>query len=533
MVAQLANDPEFKGSILLCAPSNPAADILAKRLRKYLTPKEMFRLNGCSRTFAEVPNTLLPHCFVQNDIFSIPPLPDLLRKKVVISTCNDANILVQARATNRDIASLQGHVSEMLYPFHCPPRNIPCHWLALIIDEAAQATEPETLIPLTVVAPHSSFNNASKPAFVMAGDEHQLSPRTYDRTTPLRVSLFERLSKGPPYSSHPLARKRMGRNGPSQTIRPPFVNLTRNYRSHPAILAMPSALFYSNTLIPEATETDKLLRWNGWRGRRWPVLFACNGGMDECEDLRNLGTGWYNTWEAEKALKYASDLVSSGLIARISDICIMSPFPTQVRRLRERARDWGLYELNIGPMEAFQGLESCVVIICTTRARRRFLKNDEAKAMGIVDNEKKFNVAITRAKEGLIVIGNPWTMSTNVYWDAFLRFCYRNRLWEQEIREDNRMNGMKEKKPNDWAPTERDDYGEELKARAIASLEAALVFKEDKQGQGADGKRQTLGAQNMEDQMWQSGLDAERAIGPAENGEDVEAVSCGPNEDGE
>ncbi|KAL9124953.1 MAG: hypothetical protein Q9217_005776 [Psora testacea] len=524
-VMLLASDPEFRGSILLCAPSNPAADTLTERLRKYLTPKDMFRLNNCSRTFAEVPDTLLSYSCVQNEIFTIPPLKELLRKKVVVSTCRDANILVEARATNRDIASLQRGVSEMLYPFHGSRGKVPCHWLALIVDEAAQATEPETLIPLIVVAPHPTYNSALRPTFVMAGDKHQLSPRTYDKSTTLSVSLFGRLSKGPPYSSHPLARKMRGQRTASQMIRPPFVDLTRNYRSHPAILAVPSALFYSNTLIPEATEVDGLLPWNGWRGSGWPVLFVCNGGMDECEDLRNSGTGWYNMWEIEKALKYASNLVYSGLIRKVSDVCIMSPFPAQVRRLRKKSRDWGLPGLNIGPMEAFQGLESQIVIVCTTRTRRRFLKDDEAKAIGIIDNERKFNVAITRAKEGLIVIGNPWTLSTNVYWDAFLRFCHRNQLWEVETKDDHRMNGMEEQKPNKWTPTKRENHQEELIASGIASLEAALIFRENNQGKETETARRILGVQQNEDPMWQSGLDAEQTVGPPEEDDTLEAVS--------
>ena len=523
MAAQMSSNPEFKGSILLCAPSNPAADTLAERLREYLTPKDMFRLNDCSRTFAEVPNTLLPYCFVQNEVFNIPPLPELLRKKVVVSTCHDANILVHARATNRDIASLQHAVTEMLYPFDGPQGTLPCHWLALIIDEAAQASEPETVIPLNVVAPHPTLNNASKPAFVMAGDENQLSPRTYEISTTLRVSLFERLSKHSPYSSHPLARKTWGQNRRLSMIRPPFVNLRRNYRSHPAILAIPSALFYSNTLIPEATETDTLLPWSSWRGRKWPVLFSCNGGMDECENLRNSGTGWYNPLEVEKALNHAKSLVSSGLVNRPSDICIMSPFPAQVRRLRKKSRDFGLYGLNIGPMEAFQGLESRVVIICTTRVRERFLEGDKEKAMGIIGNEKKFNVAITRAKEGLIVIGNPWTLSTDMYWDAFLRFCYRNQLWEAEARNEDRLKGVNEHAPNDWAPTERKNHDEESRARGITSLEAALIFSENIHAQEGDSKRRTLGGRSLEDSMWQSGIEAEQAVGPSEDEEALES----------
>ena len=95
---------------------------------------------------------------------------------------------------------------------------------------------------MTVVNPHSDCNSGATPLFAMVGDEHQLNSRVFNPSTALKVSLFERLSKGPAYASHPLARgNKNERELDRPMIHPPFVNLTRNYRSHPAILALPSA----------------------------------------------------------------------------------------------------------------------------------------------------------------------------------------------------------------------------------------------------------------------------------------------------
>ena len=509
LVLQLANDPESRGSILLCAPSNPAADTLAERLKSHLSPKEMFRLNDCSRTFAEVPSGLLPYCFVMGTSFDLPPFQELLRKRVVITTCRDAAVLLRARVTNRAIATLQHDVSRTLYPFHDSPGVLPCHWLSLIIDEAAQATEPEAAIPITVVDPHSEFSSGCSPLFIMAGDEHQLNAHVHAPSTPLKISLFERLAKSSLYSSHPLAGKSLGSFDAKSSIYAPFVNLRRNYRSHGAILALPSALFYNNTLVPEASEIKSLLPWHGWNGRRWPVLFACNGGFDECESLRKSGTGWYNQWEISKALQYARSLLNSELSVEASEICIMSPFQTQVRRLRKMAKALRLNGLNIGPMEAFQGLESRVVIICTTRTRTRFLKDDEEKGVGIIGNEKKFNVAITRAKEGLIVIGNPWTMSTNLYWNEFLRFCYRNGLTEEEPHHDSRMADLREGNPNSWWPLQQN---EGVREKDLTSLERAVILKEREQSHKNHATRRTLGGPSADDSLWQSGIDAQECL---------------------
>lgn len=437
-------------------------------------------------------------------MFNLPPLPMLMGFKVVVTTCQAADILVQARVTNRDLVSLQGNLAKNIYP-GSHQNSIPLHWTALIVDEAAQATEPENLIPLSVVAPPAT-PSCQSPVFVMAGDQHQLNPRTYSRFTTLPTSLFERLSEISVYASHPLARKRLHRiSHRLPMLRPPFVNLIRNYRSHPAILAVPSSLFYSNTLIPEASQTDTLLPFTGWAGRRWPVLFACNAGIDSCEDIVGRGRGWYNMREAQKAIAYAQSLLGQGLINNQSEICIMSPFQAQVNLLRKLARQSELFDINIGPMEAFQGLESRFVIVCTTRARKRFLDEDRVRGIGLVNEKKKFNVAITRAKEGLVVLGNPWVLAVEPCWLAFLEFCWRNGLWQPETSESAPTQGVEETFVDEWK------LGPQ--SSTPSGLEAALLYKESDKSAGSQAAKKFMGGgESMEDALWRSGMEAQEAI---------------------
>ena len=512
IVAQLAKDPGFSGSILLCAPSNPAADTLALRLRHLFDPKSMLRLNHFSRTFAEVPQELLPYCFVESDLFSLPPMPKMMGFKLVITTCQAADLLVQARITNRDLISLQEELSAIINP--SPQKTSPpLHWTALLIDEAAQATEPETLIPLTVVAPPAAYPRQS-PTFVMAGDQHQLNPRTYSHATTLHVSLFERLSANSVYAAHPLARKNLHKNINNVRMpRPPFINLIRNYRSHPAILAIPSSLFYANTLIPEAVQTNSLQSWSGWRGRRWPVLFACNAGIDMCEDICGNGGGWYNVREAQVAIGHAQDLLTKTLMNKESDICIMSPFQAQVNLLRKLARHSRLWNINIGPMEAFQGLESRFVIVCTTRARRRFLEEDKLRGIGVVNEPKKFNVAITRAKEGLIVLGNPWVLSTDPQWVAFMRFCERNSLIAFETDKMAKPQDYEGANVNEWWSSIRNHQAANGLPVTIKGLEAGLLYREREREAGSTaGKRIMTGAESFEDALYRTGLEAQQTV---------------------
>ncbi|KAK3075026.1 hypothetical protein LTR53_002061 [Teratosphaeriaceae sp. CCFEE 6253] len=277
--------------LLVCAPSDPAADTLTQRLREHLTPKQLLRLNPPSRSFPEVPMSILPFCFVDQDMFSIPPFSQIMRCQIVVTTCRDAEILLRARLSNTDLCKLERQMQHSLHPEE-ELLSPPLHWTGLLIDEAAQAIEPEACVPLCVVAPPQDYETSGHvlPLFVKAGDQNQLGPRTASKSQTIQTSLFERLLARPTYSEHPLARSKQSRvvmrpltQKMLPILRPPFANLIRNYRSHPAILATPSALFYNDTLEPEARETDSLLAWPGWNGREWPVLFAPNTGLDEIE----------------------------------------------------------------------------------------------------------------------------------------------------------------------------------------------------------------------------------------------------------
>jgi hypothetical protein len=261
----------------------------------------------------------------------------------------------------------------------------------------------------------------------------RLGPRTSLSSSPLRMSLFGRLFARPVYVTHPLARGKTGTALPALTkamlpiARPAFANLIRNYRSHPAILAVPSALFYADTLEPEATNTDRLAGWSEWRGRGWPVLFRNNDSED---DLETDGGGWYNAGEARLACQYASQLVHTGLLTQ-NEVCIMSPFKAQVQCLRKTIREeryGSLWDVDIGPTEAFQGLERGVVILCITRSRQRYVEKDKEVDWGIIGLANKMNVALTRAKFGLIVIGKHEILRHDSNWKAFLEFCERNDL---------------------------------------------------------------------------------------------------------
>jgi helicase MOV-10 len=491
--------------LLVCAPSDPAADTLVQRLKLHFGPRDLLRVNSPSRSFPEVPDSVLPFCCVDDGMFSLPSFGELMRCRTVVTTCRDAKIMLQARVSNRDLFHLERNMYRAIHPE--ADEVIPkLHWTALLVDEAAQATEPESLIPLNVVAPPSEGNVREDdwPLFVMAGDQHQLGPRTASKLPEVRTSLFERLLERRFYRDHPLARSK-GYGGIVRPLtqdvlpilRPAFMSLIRNYRSHPTILATPSALFYYDTLEPEATDSNALLSWARWKGRKWPVLFSCNKALDEIEKEDG---GWFNMQEARIACHHAQSFVQTGLL-RPEDICIMSPFQAQVRVIRRLAsQTFGMPGLNIGPLEAFQGLESRLVILCTTRTRDRFIENDIAKGLGVIHEPKRFNVALTRAKQGLIVIGNPAVLEKDSDWRAFLGFCQRNRLYE------NAQSLLPDAKHTELGSKSR--------------LEKQMVHQQESpndQSLVINGVRKLRFTGDAEDDFWTAGLAAEEAVRSGED----------------
>ena len=443
--------------LLVCSPSQASADTIARRLRSHFNPSDMFRLNSWTRSFAEVPEDLLPYCFVENDLFSMPHFKTMMSFKVVVTTCRDADLLIQAGLTNASLDKLLTGLKSVLLPEMHQPDQRHSHWSALLLDEAAQATEPEALIALNVVNPGAVYLDRTLgerqdrvPLFVMAGDEFQLGPRVSLKIdNPLSCSLFERLFQRPLYAAHPLARTSGVRALKASMLpiaRPAFTNLFRNYRSHPAILAVPSSLFYHDTLVPECLSLSAEIRsWPWWSGfSRIPVLFVQNPSPDDVESvLAGGGTGagaLVNHGECHLALATVQSILAhansnnSEMLPQ-DQIKVMSPFRAQVQLLRNVFRQAGLSRVDIGPLEAYQGLEGRVVLVCTTRTRigsseqmTRYVDEDKLRGLGVIDEPKRFNVSLTRAKEALIVIGDATCLTStgDPCWHAFIKFCRRN-----------------------------------------------------------------------------------------------------------
>ena len=252
----------------------------------------------------------------------------------------------------------------------------------VLIDESTQATEPASLVPLVRGARQ----------VVLVGDHKQLPPTVVSfraEEKGLKRSLFERLVD-------------MG-------IEP--LLLTTQYRMHPAISKFPNQQFYSNKLIDGVNSENRPapagLLWPDWEN---PVAFVpVNGGETVSPD----GTSRENPLEVSWVLKILEDLLEAGELIK-KDIGIITPYAGQVRAIRNSMSE-NLDGVEVRTVDGYQGREKEVIIFSCVRS------NPE-RNVGFLSESRRLNVALTRAKRGLIVIGDPDTLRSDKNWKAWLDY---------------------------------------------------------------------------------------------------------------
>ncbi|KAG9414015.1 hypothetical protein AC1031_013218 [Aphanomyces cochlioides] len=389
-----------QSSVLAIAPSDAAADILAMRLRDYNHVTSLFRLNWPHRKIAAVPAPLLKFCHTEvgKDIFSIPSIDQLSQFRIIVTTCTLAAIL--------KIAGIPaGHFSH------------------IFVDEACQATEPETLSALSLCDETTHVT--------LAGDPMQLGPSCRSTSSwkfRLVESYQERLMRLPMYECT------------QRTNTSHITKLVNNYRSHVSLISLSSKLFYNNELFACADPrlVDSMCQWEELKGRsQFPLLFYGVYG----EQQKKLESQSYsNPLEAIKVADVIDSLLAS-TTANIStkDIAVITPFRQQVIKIRHLLRSRGLGAVNVGTVYNLQGQESKVCIISTVMSSMEVTASDYSKgnrSVPVLSDFKSFNVAITRAQALCIVIGHPSVLSQHPLWSFLMGYCAKNGAFEGDDTED-------------------------------------------------------------------------------------------------
>lgn len=371
--------------VLVCAPSNSAADHLLEKLvsekKVSFRKNDILRLNAFTRPLEEYQSDAdLQFCFLENSSFSCPPLNKLMHYRIIISTYMSASQLY-AEGIRRN------------------------HFSHIFLDEAGQASEPETLIPLSHLCRRETV-------VVLAGDPMQLGPVIHSRCAEsygLGKSYLARLFECEFYNT-----------GNENYV----TKLVRNYRCHPEILHLPSELFYNGELIASKEDTGESVAWvDLLPNRDFPVLFFGIQGRDERE---GSNPSWFNRYEISMVVEYIEKLTEEEKGLNGEDIGVIAPYRQQVLKLKNTLDSLDFSGIKVGSVEQFQGQEREVIIISTVRSTVRHNEFDKIHCLGFLSNPKRFNVAITRARSLLIVIGNPHIIGKDPHWSLLLWRCVDN-----------------------------------------------------------------------------------------------------------
>jgi predicted DNA helicase len=272
----------------------------------------------------------------------------------------------------------------------------------LVIDEATQATAPSCWIPMT----HAR-------RAILVGDHKQLPPTILNREAAqsgLQYTLFERLARH--HETDPDA---------PDSIRS---LLRTQYRMHETIMGFSSRTFYDNRLQADEsvrchTLADLGVTRDGLPAdtRRdildpdAPFVFVDTSGIDAPERQRAGSHSRENPREAALVTQLVTDLVEAGVAPK--QIAVISPYDDQVDRLdRQIAPE----EVEVDTVDGFQGREREVVLASLVRSNAR-------GEIGFLDEPRRFNVAVTRARRKAVVVGDAGTVAAGDVFDAFIRYA--------------------------------------------------------------------------------------------------------------
>lgn len=377
--------------VLVCAPSNAAVDWISEQLSKRCV--NVLRIGNPVR----ISNEMLD-CSYERRFAAHPDYPELWSIRKVLRDNRNADSSSREskkRLSNlRDCATqLEIHIQQDLFN---QARVVACtligsanfilnrrRFSTLFIDEAAQALEP---------ACWAAILKADRVIF--SGDHCQLPPtvKCIDAAHGgLDLTLMQKVAKS----------------------KPECVSLlTTQYRMHRDIMSFSSQWFYHGMLNAAPEVADRLISPLD-TPLTWIDTSRCNYSEKESRTLSRS-----NSDEARMLIHILRDYIDMIGLSRIHDervdFGIISPYRAQVRLIRKLLK-WQKFfrslrqQITVNSVDGFQGQERDVIILSMVR------DNDQG-SIGFLRDLRRMNVAITRARMKLIVVGNAETLSRHRFY---------------------------------------------------------------------------------------------------------------------
>lgn len=378
LVNLVYNILHIKGStekILICAPTNKAIDNIIILLKKFGFEKFVRVLSPARELSEDLDTTHSVHKLALDKINSDPKkhkeLKRLIERKEKNGVLSDSDYKKYKKSmediecgiieeANIVLSTINNSADERLKNFH---------FTYVLIDEAAQALEAEIILPLIHYAE----------MVVLIGDDKQLGPVVHSKEAKLQglgMSLFERLHL-------------LYKNAPFITL------LNEQYRMNEKLYQFPNREFYDNKMITRRNilPDENIMNNLPFPKKDFPSFFINVVGTEEIENK-----SYFNTQEVLAIFKCVNELHQNKI--ELKNIGVITFYSGQKQRLYEKFYTKEKYQdLKIDSVDGFQGMELDYIILSTVR-------NNSEGNLGFLKEPKRLNVALTRARKGLILIGD-------------------------------------------------------------------------------------------------------------------------------
>ena len=379
--------------ILICAPSNRAVDNISFLLQKIKDIKFVRVLSPERELCDDIDKTNCLYKLSKEEIYRNPKS----NKRIIELIDKREKYGYLKKSDNEDFRNLMENIENKILSScdiilstisnSADQRLKDYFFQIVIIDEASQSLEPDSLLPL--------LHNAEMA--VLIGDEKQLGPTVISKECDiagLNISLFERLCYYYEGSD--------------------FISLlNEQYRMPEFLYRFSNQNFYNNKVITKTAKKQDLnvMSKFPWPDKTIPSVFYHYIEPEEKTENKS----YFNEHEIKLIFDKIRQLINCGV--KSEDIGIITPYNAQKIRLEEKKNKdkTKAYEnLKIESVDGFQGMEKDYIIISTVRSNQEGI-------IGFLSDKKRLNVALTRARKGLIILGNCKFLSK------------RSRIWRELI----------------------------------------------------------------------------------------------------
>ena len=268
-------------------------------------------------------------------------------------------------------------------------------YATVVIDEAGQALEPACWIPIL---------KAKK--LIMAGDHQQLPPtiKSNSAAKELSLTLLEKA-----VSLHPEA----------------VVMLEEQYRMNEIIAGFSSGEFYGGRL----KASPAVAHWKLFEADQ-PLLFldTAGTGFEELPEGTRLSNPEEARFMVAQLSRYVEELKKHYAVEAFPTLAVISPYRHQVEVLKEAVGAEAALQdvrqaISVNTIDSFQGQERDAVFISLTRS------NADA-TIGFLSDVRRMNVAMTRARKKLVVVGDSATLSQDPFYADFIQYAQAHQAYQ-------------------------------------------------------------------------------------------------------